>query len=212
VDQYRALDYSVVEAAGRLGESGLAELFQEILNRSKEPSVRVAAAFGLAKLGDETGVALLVEHVTLLKGAPKPDSIQEDSEGKTYATNNPAFSEWGEGKPPIHALIQAVRYVGELRAVQAFPLLLELTSIQYEWPLREVIKSLVLYSDKRAVPALVKLTHPDHPLRYEAARALLFFDDPEAEQAVRRLYPQEQDRIKLSSQAKELGPAEFLRH
>jgi HEAT repeat protein len=211
VEGFRPLDSSVVEAAGQLVEPRLTGSLQEVFNRSKDLGVKLAAAFGLAKLGDESALTYLMKQVFLLRGMPEWTLIQQDSEGRPTNVNNPAFAQWSAGKPPVEGIFSAVLYLGELKAVRAIPLLIELTTAENVSLVRTTIKSLTLLGDKRAVPVLVKLTRPDHPLRYEAARALVFFDDPEAEQAVRRLYPQEQDRAKLIRQAKEQGPAEFIR-
>lgn len=208
----RSTDALEVEEAGRLGEPQLARVLREIYNKSDDLGVKLAAAFGLAKLGDQSALSFLLGYAAMLKGAPEVELVQQNSEGKPYRASNPAYDKWSEGKPPIHQLIAAVLYVGELQASQAFPLLEKLSWIEHQWALRAVIKSLTLLGDKRAVPVLVKLTKPDHPLRYEAARALIYFDDPEAERAVRHLYPNEQERAKLLKEAKEQGPSEFLRH
>ncbi len=210
VDGLHPLDGVVVEAAGRLGEPLLEGWLQEIFNRTEEPTVRVAAAFGLAKLGDESALTFLMDQAALLRGAPKPDAVNKGPEGGRMIPS-PAFVEWSQGKPPMHVLRQAVLYLGELKAHQALPLLVELTHLENQWALGAVVKSLALLGDRRAVPVLVELTGPEHPLRYYVAKALLFFDDPEAERAVRRLYKDESELAKLRKEAQELGPAEFLR-
>lgn len=206
----RSTDALEVEAAGRLGEPQLIGLLQEIFRQSTDLRVRVAAAFGLAKLGDESTLMFLMEQASLLRGMPESEAVNKGPEGGRVFPS-PALREWSAGKPPIDALFPAVAYLGELKATQAFPLLAELTLAENESLVRTSIKTLALLSDKRAVPVLVKLTKPEHPLRYEAARALMFFDDLEAEQAVRRLYPDEPERAKLTKEARELGPMEFLR-
>ncbi|MEO0248526.1 MAG: HEAT repeat domain-containing protein [candidate division WOR-3 bacterium] len=208
---FRPGDELEIEAASRLGDIRFARTFAEIFSQTKDYGVKLAAAFALAKLGDESALNYLIEQASLLRGAPEQGVTRRDPEGQLHNVPNSAFAKWSEGKPQIHELITVVRYLGELKATQAFPLLVELASIEHKWALRVVVRSLTLLGDKRAVPVLVKLTDPNHPLRYEAARALVFFDDPEAEQAVRRLYPNEESRAKLIKEAKELGPAEFLR-
>lgn len=200
----------VVETVGRLGDERFAGVLEETFRQSKGAS-KFAAAFALAKLGDGAALNYLIEQASLLRGAPEQVITQKDSEGQMHNVPNPAFAKWSEGKPPIHELALAVQYLGELKATQAFPLLVELASIEHNWALRVVVRSLTLLGDKRAVPSLVKLADPKHPLCYEVARALVFFDDPDAEQAVRRLYPNDESRAKLIKEAKEVGPAEFLR-
>lgn len=84
--------------------------------------------------------------------------------------------------------------------------------MENDWALQAVIRSLTLVGDKRAVPILVELTKRKDPIPLYAARALLFFDDREAQEAARRVYQDESQRAELMKKAKELGPAEFLRH
>jgi len=207
-DALQRFDHIMVEAASRLADEQLEGVLREIFDQSEDLKVKLAAALGLAKLGDESALTFLMDQAALLRGAPKHMLTRPEVEG---TVRNPAFTAWSRGKPSFGALIQAVMYLGELKAVRAIPLLTDLASSDNIPVVQAVVKSLALLGDRRVVPVLVKLTNPAHPLRYYAARALLFFDDPEAERAVRRLYKDASERARLKQEAQQLGPAEFLR-
>ncbi len=205
------VDFGVVEAAGRLADPRLEESLRAIFGQSKELRTRLAAAFGLARLGDASGTAFLMHYAGQLRGVPDSTRYQVDVEGNRRGVENPAYSRWKEGKPPLHELISAVLYLGELKVSQAVQLLLELTSVENEAVIEPAIKSLALLGDNRAVPVLVKLTSRESQIRHSAAYALLFFDHPEASKAIDRVFTNETERANLIREAKELGPAQFLR-
>ena len=222
--RYRADD---VELVARMGAAQAAPALRALFKQTKDLEEKQKIAYGLVRLGvaDDTYWNYLAMRCTGAINRGAPDPLRYDSNGKVITDKaSDAFVVWAsKNKLDAKAAFDQVVFVDVGSVVdlaaskdpRAIPLLRRVLSLQsssLQNCLMEAAAAdgLADLHDQRSIPLIIsasdKASKDSKDCAATIAKALVYFDDSDAQRAVDLYVPQDTAKIAREHRAKGYGP------
>lgn len=202
-----------VDLIARAGAIEAIPVMKEQFTRVQDTLLRAKIAATLVRLGDKDDVYwnFLVNLARPAIESKAPDFITYDKEGKSLPGPSPEFEAWAKtqnlsptelGEEYIYLLPGGIAFLGWSRDPRAIPLLRQaLLSPNYQI---EIVAALGLaeIGNKDSIPLIVKAcSKAPRDAAAAIAQALVYFDDPAAQNAVDQYIPPETAKIYRDARA-----------
>jgi hypothetical protein len=195
---------------GLIGEAGAIEAIPDLekqFARAAEPLDKAKIAQVLLLLGDKKDAYwnFLAELAKPALESDAPNPIQYDPQGKSMPGLSPEFIAWAEahsqspneaGENAIYTYPGIVMLVGGTRDPRAIPLLRQALSSPNHLIENAAAKGLAEVQDAASVPLIIGACKKAPAEAASAiAESLVYFDDPQAQNAVDTYVPKEEAKV-----------------
>lgn len=189
-------------------------ILQEQYSHVEDPLLKAKIASALVKLGDkdETYWNFLVKLATDAVESNMPDLMAYDSQGKVVQSPSPEFIAWAEAnsiksEEQLNLLRGAVGFLALTGDARAVPLLRRALSSSNYLIVNLASEGLAEIGDKESIPLIIEACKRAPADSAAAiAEALVYFDDPRAQEAVDQFIPKDRAKIYRDGRAHGRGP------